>query len=147
MVFGLFLFPFFSMFFFKQEIIVVLYGENGKVSPEIWKIWIFISWTCQLYLDLVFLYYYNLNIAVAHQFSIWNIIDRIKSRISLHTDRQTDAIKMGEPPGFKNKPLWRKMFVTKLEKTRLSSYSFIFRFSRRFGHDVNYINTAILLIL
>ena len=26
------------LFFFEQEIIVVLYGENGKVSPEILKI-------------------------------------------------------------------------------------------------------------
>jgi hypothetical protein len=29
---------FFDLFFFKQEIIGVLYGENGKVSPEnFWK--------------------------------------------------------------------------------------------------------------
>ena len=116
MVFGLFLFLFFFFFFFflffrcffsSKKLSLYFMVKMEKCRLKFWKIWIFISWTCQLYLNLVFLYYYNLNIAVSNQFSIWNIIDRIKSRVSLQTDRQTDAIKMGEPPGFKNKPLCR----------------------------------------
>jgi len=77
-----------------------------KCRPGKSRIWIFKSWICQLYLNLAIFYYYNSTFAVLIQFSVWNIIEGIKRSVSLQTNRQTDkhtdAIKMGEPPGIKN---------------------------------------------